>query len=220
MTPGRRGRPGVIGVQMRVVLPPAAPIFSAAVSGFTEPPWGNSAAIRSRLTTWKTTLFGLLKPESLGSRMCSGVCPPSNRACVLPRAPVPLVPRPAVLPLEPSPRPTRVLAVWAPGAGRRWWTLRVMVCLPSDFFDAHEVRHRRDHPADLGTVLLHDRVVDPLQAQGTQRLALVLLAPDARLDLGDLELCHLRLPDPHAPAASRPARRPRGADRGGPRSPR
>src|SRR4051794_38782875 len=152
---------------MRVMLPPAAPIFSAAeeekacactwtsmpprspvpstltgwprrtapasarASGLMDPPCGNSAAIRSRLTTWNATLFGFLKPESLGRRMYSGVCPPSNRAEVLPRAPVPLVPRPAVLPLEPSPRPTRVFGVWAPGAGRRWWTLRVMVCHPS-----------------------------------------------------------------------------------------
>src|SRR5215208_5385105 len=191
---------------MRVVLPPAAPIFSAAdaenacactctstpprspvpstltgwprrtapasarLSGSIAPPCGNRAAIRSRLTTWNTTLLLFLKPESLGSRMCSGVCPPSNRAEVLPRAPVPLVPRPAVLPLEPSPRPTRVFGVWAPGAGRRWWTLRVMVCHPSYFFDAHEVRHRRDHPADLGTVLLDDRVVDPLEPQRAQGL--------------------------------------------------
>src|SRR3712207_5770691 len=212
---------------MRVVLPPAAPIFSAAdaekacactctwtpprspvprtftgwprrtapaaarLSGFTEPPWGNRAAIRSRLTTWKTTLFRFLKPESLGSRMCNGVCPPSNRAEVFPRAPVPLVPRPAVLPLEPSPRPTRVFAVWAPGAGRRWWTLRVMRCpysASADLFDGDQVRHRRDHPADLGTVLLHDRVVDPLQPKRSQRLTLVRLGADRRLDLGDLDL--------------------------------
>src|SRR3954470_22283998 len=104
---------------------------AARLSGLIEPPCGNSAAIRSRLTTWKTTLFRFLNPESLGSRMCSGVWPPSNPAETLPRAPVPLVPRPAVLPLEPSPRPTRVFGVWAPGAGRRWWTLRVMVCHPS-----------------------------------------------------------------------------------------
>src|SRR3954465_15250897 len=193
---------------MRVVLPPAAPIFSAAEeekacactctsmpprspvpstltgwprrtapaparwSGWIDPPWGNSEAIRSRLTTWKTTLFRFLKPESLGSRMCSGVCPPSNRAEGVPRAPVPLVARPAVLPLEPSPRPTRVLAVWAPGAGRRWWTLRVMRCpysASADLFDGDQVRHRRDHPADLGTVLLHDRVVDALEPERTQR---------------------------------------------------
>src|SRR3954465_13532210 len=185
-----------------------------------ESPWGKSAAIRSRLTTWNTTLFGLLKPVRRGSRMCSGVCPPSKRAWVLPRAPVPLVPRPAVLPLEPSPRPTRVLAVWAPGDGRREPTFSVIASLSSDFLDAHKVRHRRDHPADLGTVLLHARVVDPLEPQRSQRLPLVALAPDGRLDLGDLDLCHLRLPDPRAHAAWRPGRRPRGADRGGPRSPR
>src|SRR6187397_933512 len=39
------------------------------------------------------------------------------------RAFEPLVPRPAVFPLEPSPRPTRVFAVLAPGTGRRWCTL-------------------------------------------------------------------------------------------------
>src|SRR6476661_6954316 len=244
---------------MRVVLPPAAPIFSAAdaenawactstltpprspvpstftgwprrtapasarLSGPIEPPCGNSAAIRSRLTTWNTTLLLFLKPESLGRRMCSGVCPPSNRAEVLPRAPVPLVPRPAVLPLEPSPRPTRVFGVWAPGAGRRWWTFRVMRCpysASADLFDSDQVRHRRDHPADLGTVLLHDRVVDSLEAERAQRLALVRLGADPGLDLGDLELCHLRLPDPHARGAWRPGRRPPGADHGGPRSPR
>ena len=153
---------------------------SASESGSIEPPCGNSAAIRSRLTTWNTTLFGLLKPVSLGSRMWSGVWPPSKRADTLPRAPVPLVPRPAVLPLEPSPRPTRVLAVWAPGAGRRWWTLRVIASLSSDLFDAHEVRHGRDHPADLGTVLLDDRVVDPLETERTQRLTLVRLGADRR----------------------------------------
>src|SRR3712207_4258449 len=258
-THAERARRGgrVVLPQMRVVLPPAAPIFSAAdaekacactctwteprspvpstftgwprrtapasarVSGLTEPPWGNRAAIRSRLTTWKTTLFRFLKPASLGSRMCSGVCPPSKRAEVFPRAPVPLVPRPAVLPLEPSPRPTRVLGVWAPGAGRRWWTLRVMWCpCSADLFDGDQVRHRRDHPADLGTVLLDDRVVDPLQAQGAQRLPLVGLGADRRPDLGDLQLRHLRPPGPRAPAAWRRERRPRAADRGGPRSPR
>src|SRR5690606_28189165 len=64
-----------------------------------------------------------LKPRSFGVRMCSGICPPSNPTRTVLRALVPLVPRPAVLPLEPSPRPTRVFAVLAPGTGRRWWTL-------------------------------------------------------------------------------------------------
>src|SRR3954454_9460620 len=246
---------------MRVVLPPAAPIFSAAeaekacactwtstpprspvprtltgwprrtapasarLSGLIEPPWGKSAGIRSRLTTWKTTLFGFLKPDSLGSRMCSGVWPPSKRGVVVCRAPVPLVPRPAVLPLEPSPRPTRVFGVWAPLAGRRWWTFRVMSAPllargSADLFAGDQVRHRRDHPADLGTVLLHDRVVDPLEAQGPQRLPLVGLRADRRPDLGDLQLRHLRPPAPRGPAAGRRGRRPPAAARGEPRSPR
>src|SRR5438094_4413207 len=98
--------------------------------------------------------------------MWMGICPPSNDAGMFLRAPEPLVPRPAVLPLEPSPRPTRVFAVCAPGAGRRWWILIAMesslldLC-SVDFFEGDQVRHRRHHPADLGTVLLHDRVVDP-----------------------------------------------------------
>src|ERR1700712_23410 len=56
--------------------------------------------------------------------MCRGICPPSNPAGTFLRAPVPLVPRPAVLPLDPSPRPTRVLAFLAPAAGRRWCTFK------------------------------------------------------------------------------------------------
>src|SRR3712207_831008 len=90
----------------------------------------------------------------------------------------------------------------------------------SDLFDGDQVRHRRDHPADLRTVLLHDRVVDALEPERTQGVPLVLLAADPRPDLSDLELCHLRLPDPRGHAAWRPGRRPPAADRGGPRSPR
>src|SRR5919112_4813462 len=150
-----------------------------------EPPCGNREAIRSRFTTWNTTLLLLVKPESFGSRMWRGVWPPSKRAETCTRAPEPLVPRPAVLPLEPSPRPTRVFLVWAPGAGRRWWTLRVMMFPCSDdLFDGDQVRHRRDHAADLRTVLLDHRVVDPLEPQRAQRLALVGLGADRRPDLG------------------------------------
>src|SRR5690606_18631834 len=58
-----------------------------------------------------------------GVRMCRGICPPSKPIRTVLRALVPLVPRPAVLPLDASPRPTRVFAVLAPGAGRRWCIL-------------------------------------------------------------------------------------------------
>src|SRR3954463_317117 len=103
--------------------------------------------------------------------MWRGICPPSNAAETWYRALVPLVPRPAVLPLEASPRPTRVLAVLAPGAGRRWWRLSV-ICLVH-FPDRHQVTEGVDHAPDLGPVLLDDHVADPLQAQGAQSLALV-----------------------------------------------
>ena len=52
------------------------------------------------LTTWYSVRNGLVKPLSLGSRMCSGICPPSKAAGTFLRALVPLVPRPAVLPLD------------------------------------------------------------------------------------------------------------------------
>src|ERR687897_1720174 len=95
--------------------------FATRSSTVTSPPFGYSDASWSRLTTWNSTRNGLRKPLSLGSRMCNGICPPSKRADTVPRALLPLVPRPAVLPRAPaSPRPTRVLAVLAPGAGRKW----------------------------------------------------------------------------------------------------
>src|SRR3954447_4478490 len=143
--------------------------------------------MRSRLTTWNSTLKGFLKPLSLGSRMWIGIWPPSKAGGTWQRALVPLVPRPAVLPLEASPRPTRVFAVLAPGAGRRWWSLSVMSV---HFLDRHEVTDGVDHAPDLGAVLLDDHVADPLQAQGAQGLALVGLAADGRALLLDLELCH------------------------------
>ena len=69
------------------------------------------------LTTSYSVRNRLRKPLSLGSRMWIGIWPPSNVAGTFLRALVPFVPRPAVLPLEPSPRPTRVFAVFEPGAG-------------------------------------------------------------------------------------------------------
>src|SRR5690348_18118441 len=103
--------------------------------------------------------------------MCSGICPPSKPTGVFFRAPVPLVPRPAVLPLDASPRPTRVFAVLAPGAGRRWCSFNDMSV---DLLDRHEVTDGVDHAPDLGAVLLDDHVTDPLEAQRAQGVALVL----------------------------------------------
>ena len=94
----------------------------------TLPPSGNSSTSRATLTTWYWTRNGFWKPRSFGKRMCNGIWPPSNAAGTFLRAPVPLVPRPAVLPrLPPSPRPTRILSILAPGAGRRWCAFNAML---------------------------------------------------------------------------------------------
>src|SRR4051812_17849401 len=59
-----------------------------------------------------------------------------------------------------------------------------------DLLDVDEMRHRGQHPADLGAVFLDDDVADALQPEGTERLALVLLPTDAGLDLTHLETTH------------------------------
>src|SRR5689334_3248263 len=141
-----------------------------------------------------------------------GICPPSNAAEMFFRALEPFVPRPAVLPLEPSPRPTRVFAVLAPGAGRRWCSLIVIGLL--HLFHGDQVRHGVDHAADLRTVFLDDDVADPLQTERTQRVPLVLLGADLGPDLGDLQARHvMHRPRPAGPAWP-PERRPRPAARG------
>ena len=48
------------------------------LDGDRRHPRGYSSASRSRLTTWYSTRNGFLKPCSFGSRMCSGICPPSK----------------------------------------------------------------------------------------------------------------------------------------------
>ena len=99
--------------------PPRTAPASTRSSTVTAPPLGNSSARRPTLMTWYSTRNGFVNPLSFGIRMCIGIWPPSKFAGTFLRAPVPFVPRPAVLPLDASPRPTRVLAVLAPGAGRR-----------------------------------------------------------------------------------------------------
>src|SRR5580765_8459226 len=59
-----------------------------------------------------------------------------------------------------------------------------------DLLDGDQVAHRCDHPADLGTVILDDGLAGLVKAKRAQRLALVALAPDPGLDLGDLEAGH------------------------------
>src|SRR5205085_9008786 len=141
-----------------------------------------------------------------------------------PRARVPFVPRPAVLPLEPCPRPTRVFAVRAPGAGRRWWTFSPRLAttgLPSesgwsgrsgwsamsagmsvDLLNAHQMVHRAHHAPDLRSIVLDHRVAASPQAKCPQGRAVAGQPADLRAHLGDLELTHhAPLPVPGAAAA-------------------
>src|SRR6185312_3556325 len=55
------------------------------------------------------------------------------------------------------------------------------------FFDHQQVRGSLDVSADQRGVLYEHTVVDPLETERPQRLALVVLGPDGGLDLGDLE---------------------------------
>src|SRR6478672_6214129 len=64
------------------------------------------------------------------------------------------------------------------------------------------MRHRPHHAADLGAVLLDHHVVQPLEPERAQRLALAARAADARALLGDLEPAHQDAP-PAARARSR-----------------
>src|SRR6185437_7730866 len=58
------------------------------------------------------------------------------------------------------------------------------------FLYRDQVRHGVHHPANLGTVLFDNSVVHSLQTQAAQRLALVALISDTRLDLGDFQVRH------------------------------
>src|SRR5688572_31881332 len=69
------------------------------------------------------------------------------------------------------------------------------------FLYVHEVRDGLHHASDLGTILLDDDIADALETQRAQGVALVLLASDAGLDLGDLELRH-GVPTPAAAVSS------------------
>src|SRR3982751_6144815 len=69
-----------------------------------------------------------------------------------------------------------------------WWPSSLPWSV--NLLDGHQVGHRLDHPADLGTVLLDDDVADALQTEAAQRVPLVLLATDLRTGLGHLQPAH------------------------------
>src|SRR5690606_2388644 len=59
-----------------------------------------------------------------------------------------------------------------------------------DLLHGDQVVDRADHPANLGTVLLHNDVTDTLEAERAQSLAVLGLGADAGLLLSDLEARH------------------------------
>ena len=155
--------------------------WPAACRACTSAPASKPSSGR-RFTTWYSTRNGLLKPFAFGVRRCSGVWPPSNRAGTVPRAPWPLLPRPAVLPpLPPMPRPTRRLALREPGSGFQ------IVDLHWSLLDRDEVRHPRDHAADLGPVGQRVGAADPAEPERAERAALLGLDADLRAHERDLD---------------------------------
>src|SRR5260370_40245953 len=104
-----------------------------------------------------STRNGFLKPLAFGVRRAIGVCPPSKLGLIVSRAPWHFGPRPAVLPPLPAiPRPTRWAGVLAPVGGLRSCSLMGMSV---DLFDLDEMGNSVDHPSDLGTIRVLDRVV-------------------------------------------------------------
>src|ERR1700691_3768423 len=151
-------------------------------------------------------------PFSFGTGRCSGIWPPSKPGGTWPRALVPLVPRPAVLPLDASPRPTLVFALCAPGAGRRWCSLSPRPDVPCSpvlvdpvlvdsvlliaghYLHRDQVAHGLDHAAELRPIRLDDHLADLAQPQRPQRITLRAGPADLRLDLCHFQLCHLSAP--------------------------
>src|SRR5215203_5518840 len=163
-------------------------------SGVTSAPASKRFSRSRRLTGWVWVRKGskgidifFVGPRSLRIRMWIGFWPPSKRARDLApeRDPAPFCPRPEVLPVpEPSPRPTRLRGLREPGAGAS--ECRPMRSSRSSAIDAHEVADGVHHPASLRGVLDLDRVADPAQAEGAQRVALLAVGPVGRADLRHL----------------------------------
>src|SRR5206468_12539628 len=57
-------------------------------------------------------------------------------------------------------------------------------------FHGHEVTDLADHAPDLGAIVLHHGVVDPLQPQPADRVLLVARPADHAPALGHLQLAH------------------------------
>src|SRR3954454_7073609 len=145
----------------------------------------------------------LLKPR-FGSRMLSGIWPPSKPAMLTPeRALAPFWPRPAVLPRpEPMPRPTRTrdwrapllslisfsfmfvhsLSLLSRSSRRSGWS--------GGLFDLHQMLHLTDLAEHFGRALHFHAAAQLVEAETDQSRPLRLVAADRRSGLGDLDLRH------------------------------
>src|SRR5437870_2660481 len=106
----------------------STPAFTRAAASTVTPasslPASIAACTRPRLTSLSLMRNGVFLKPRLGSRRCSGICPPSKPLMRTPeRAVWPLPPRPPVLPIpEPMPRPMRARFLRAPGRSASSWS--------------------------------------------------------------------------------------------------
>src|SRR5438552_3104616 len=146
----------------------------------------------------------LLKPR-LGSRMWSGIWPPSKPAMLTPeRDLAPFWPRPAVLPRpEPMPRPTRTRPFRAPLLSLISLSFMVLHSLSllsriprpgqdglGGLFDLHQMLHLADLAQHFGRALHFHGAAELVEPEADERRPLRLVAADRRSGLGDLDLGH------------------------------
>src|ERR1700677_1330694 len=138
--------------------------------------------MRPRLTSLRSRGDGGVKPR-FGSRLCSGIWPPSKPLMRTPeRAVWPLPPRPDCLPLpEPMPRPTRIRAFVAPSLSLMPLSFMARSSLAVD--NAHEMRYFGDHAANGGRVFDARAPPDLVEAETLERGALILRPANATAEL-------------------------------------
>src|SRR5690606_16709701 len=150
----------------------------------------SSRRSRSRRFTISYTLRNGLWNPRFGTRLCSGIWPPSNHGCVLPpvRALWPLCPRPLVLPRpDPGPRPTRLRSRCAPSGRLRSLSFAMLTLASPQLFHSDQVPDLEDHAADRRVVVVHHRLLVPPQAQGPEGGPVLGRPADSAPHLRDLQ---------------------------------
>src|SRR5918992_707313 len=182
--------PRILTGTARLLARPAA----LSASGATSAPSSKRASRSRRFTGWvrvrnfsKGIDFFIVGPRSLRIRMWIGFCPPSKRTRRLfpERAPAPLWPRPAVLPVpEPSPRPMRLRFLREPLAGFREWSPT------SGIGHLYEMTNRMNQALNSRVVLPLGGTADLAQPERLERRALLRVGAVHGLHLSDDERRH------------------------------